>query len=181
MPFMCMAMAPPARKLWLPTCVWCCQFISRFKSLTALFTALFIWLTVTCLAGEDLVVKSLPIFLLMLLAWCALFVGWLPWLGSELCGAIPGVLFGCAYRFSGLKYWVWLLCNVCTGIVVTHCGWDVLLCHNATSSTRNCCLWRQSNCLWYVYLPTCSRKYNSMKAKLLTVCCSFECMLLTAR
>ena len=66
MPFRCIAMAPPARRLWLPTCVWRSPFTSRFRSLTVRFTALFIWLAVTCLPGADMVAKYVHITLLVL-------------------------------------------------------------------------------------------------------------------
>ena len=74
MPFRCMAMAPPARRLWLPTCVACRPFTSRRRSVTARFTALFIWSGVTCLPGADLLAKYVPIIssVLVVCAWMCL-------------------------------------------------------------------------------------------------------------
>ena len=73
-PFRCMAMAPPARRLWLPTRVSRRPFTSRRRLVTVHFTALFIWLAVTCLPVADLVAKYLPIISLVLVvcAWMCL-------------------------------------------------------------------------------------------------------------
>lgn len=67
--FRCMAMGPPACKLWLP--IWATRSLltSRFMCLTAFLTTWFIRVAVTCLAGGEAVMKYVLIIAFGLFVW----------------------------------------------------------------------------------------------------------------
>ena len=155
--FRCIAMAPPARRLWEPTWLARSPLRARPRSVTACLTAVLMSVGPTmrplCARDEKYVpmhVDGSDVWDWICLtrrirarigqcvhatrSWCIL---WLrrPFFWLEMLSVAEVHL---ALRTSTGRSW----------------GRRVVLCQNATSWTRKCCVRRRSDGRWYVYSPT---------------------------
>ena len=157
-PFRCIAIAPPALRLWLPTWSLCNPCCSRPRYSVDCLTAVLISVVVVMHRpfGYFLLKYVLKIVFGLVVYWSMCFTRQMIALMGQLNVFMASWWIVCERTPF---FWLEILSVAavqCTSKYSVGSAGDssVLWCHNDTSWSRNCLVRRFSNGLWYVYSPT---------------------------